>query len=138
MASGRTLDIRQPDRIRVGKTSAVVFSFSKDDNRYYERVDMLGLPQIEAISHLEPEPRRKPTIRVIQEIVFAKTFRPFSLQTTTGRVYEVHGEDSVAMGHNYLTVSAAPRDDPDGEERTENVLFTEIETIGYLDDSIHS
>jgi hypothetical protein len=53
MASGRTFDVRHPEMIRIGRTSVTVFAFSQDDERFYERVEMLGLLRIESISVLD-------------------------------------------------------------------------------------
>ena len=53
MASGRTFDVRHPEMIRIGRTSVTVFAFSQDDERFYERVEMLGLLLIESISVLD-------------------------------------------------------------------------------------
>jgi hypothetical protein len=53
MASGRTFDVRHPEMIRIGRPSVTVFAFSQDDERFYERVEMLGLLLIESISVLD-------------------------------------------------------------------------------------
>jgi hypothetical protein len=53
MASGRTFDVRHPEMIRIGRTSVTVFAFSQDDERFYMRVEMLGLLLIESISVLD-------------------------------------------------------------------------------------
>jgi hypothetical protein len=53
MASGRTFDVRHPEMIRIGRTSVTVFAFSQDDERFYERVEMLGLLRIQSISVLD-------------------------------------------------------------------------------------
>jgi hypothetical protein len=53
MASGRTFDIRHPEMIRVGRTSATVFIYTQEDQRFYEHVELLGLLLMEFVSLIE-------------------------------------------------------------------------------------
>ena len=53
MVSGRTFDVRHPEMIRVGRSTALVFSFSQNEERFFEQVEMLGLLLIESISYLD-------------------------------------------------------------------------------------
>jgi hypothetical protein len=53
MASGRTFDVRHPAMIRVGRSSVIVFDFASEEEKVYERVEMLGLLLIESIELLD-------------------------------------------------------------------------------------
>ena len=51
--SGRTFDVRHPEMIRVGANSVVVFQYLEQNERVYERFQMLGLNLIESIEHFD-------------------------------------------------------------------------------------
>ena len=53
MTSGRTYDIRHPERIRVGRTGVVIFSYTSDDPDVYDKWETVSLVLIESIDHLE-------------------------------------------------------------------------------------
>jgi len=53
MASGRTFEVRHPEMVRVGTTSAVVFDYAGNDDGLYERIELLGLLPIKAIEMLD-------------------------------------------------------------------------------------
>ncbi|HEY1376719.1 MAG TPA: hypothetical protein VGF55_07985 [Gemmataceae bacterium] len=55
MNSGRTYDIRHPEMIRVGRTSANVFLPRPGDppDAPYDRFDMVSLVLIERVEHIE-------------------------------------------------------------------------------------
>src|SRR5438105_1146679 len=53
MASGRTFEIRHPEMIRVGRTGAVIFSYTSDDPDVYDKWETVSLVLIESIDHLE-------------------------------------------------------------------------------------
>lgn len=60
MVSGRTFDVRHPEMIRVGINAVVVFEFSEQDGRIFERFKMLGLNLIESIELLDtPVPQNQ-------------------------------------------------------------------------------
>lgn len=47
--SGRTWDIRHPEMLKVGQSTALVFSYAGDAADPYEHVDMIGLRLVESI-----------------------------------------------------------------------------------------
>ena len=55
MVTGRTYDIRHPEMIRVGRTSANVFITRSNDppDAPYDRFEMVSLALIERIDHIE-------------------------------------------------------------------------------------
>jgi hypothetical protein len=52
--SGRTFDVRHPEMIRVGRTTAYIFSYFNNPPNLLEKTEMIGLILIEAIEPLEP------------------------------------------------------------------------------------
>jgi hypothetical protein len=55
--SGRTIDIRRPEMIRVGRSSVNVYTFAGEPADPYERMEMLSLVLIESI---EPPEAARP------------------------------------------------------------------------------
>ena len=53
MVSGRKFDVRHPEMVRIGMNAVVVFYFSDEIDRVYERFHMLGLQLIESIEPLD-------------------------------------------------------------------------------------
>lgn len=53
MASGRTFDVRHPEMIRVGVNAVVVFQFSEQNGRVFEKFKMLGLQLMESIELID-------------------------------------------------------------------------------------
>jgi hypothetical protein len=53
MASGRTFDVRHPEMIQVGASTALVFSPSKIDPQIFEDYEILSLMLMESIEPLE-------------------------------------------------------------------------------------
>jgi hypothetical protein len=47
--SGRTFDIRHPEMVRVGRTSANIYTFLGDPADPYERMEMISLVLIESV-----------------------------------------------------------------------------------------
>lgn len=54
MVSGRKIDIRHPEMVRVGARDLIVFTFVGDTPDVYDDWDSYSLVLIESISHLEP------------------------------------------------------------------------------------
>ncbi len=52
--SGRSYDIRHPEMIRIGRSSALIFSYSQEPNPY-EAVEMVGLILMERIEPIRAE-----------------------------------------------------------------------------------
>jgi hypothetical protein len=52
--SGRHYDIRHPEMIRVGRSSAIIFSYTADPNPY-ESAEMVGLLLMERIEPIRIE-----------------------------------------------------------------------------------
>jgi hypothetical protein len=50
---GRTFDVRHPEMVRIGRTTAVVFTFQGDPNEPFERMEMISLVLIESIAPIE-------------------------------------------------------------------------------------
>lgn len=53
MVSGRTIDVRHPEIVRVGTRDLIVFKFVSDTPDIYDDWDSYSLMLIESISHLE-------------------------------------------------------------------------------------
>ncbi len=53
MVSGRTIDVRHPEMVRVGIRDLIVFRFVSDSPDVYDDWDSYSLGLIESISHLE-------------------------------------------------------------------------------------
>jgi hypothetical protein len=53
MVSGRTVDVRHPEMVRVGVRDLIVFRFISDTPDVYDDWDSYSLGLIESISHLE-------------------------------------------------------------------------------------
>ncbi|HEV3262350.1 MAG TPA: hypothetical protein VG013_36195 [Gemmataceae bacterium] len=51
--SGRSYDIRHPEMMKVGRTSAHVFHYAADPSGPYERVEMVSLLLMERVEPLE-------------------------------------------------------------------------------------
>jgi hypothetical protein len=51
--SGRTFDIRHPEMLRVGRTTANVYSFAGEPADPYEKTEMTSLVLIESIEPIE-------------------------------------------------------------------------------------
>jgi hypothetical protein len=51
--SGRMYEIRHPEMIRVGRSTAIVFSFAGDPDEPFESMEMIGLVLIERIEPME-------------------------------------------------------------------------------------
>jgi hypothetical protein len=51
--SGRTYEIRHPEMLRVGRSSANVYSYAGKAEDPYERMEMVGLVLIERIEPIE-------------------------------------------------------------------------------------
>lgn len=54
MVSGRTIDVRHPEMVRVGTRDLIVFKFVSDNPDVFDDWDSFALLLIESISHLEP------------------------------------------------------------------------------------
>jgi len=57
--SGRAYDIRHPEMVRVGRTTAYIFSYFGNPPDLVEKMEMVGLVLIEAIEPLERAPSQK-------------------------------------------------------------------------------
>jgi hypothetical protein len=53
MNSGRTLEIRHPEMVRVGRRDLLIFSFVSDSPDVYDRWENVSLLLIESLSPLE-------------------------------------------------------------------------------------
>lgn len=53
MVSGRDIDIRHPEMVRVGARDLIVFKFVSDSADVYDDWDSFSLMLVESISHLE-------------------------------------------------------------------------------------
>jgi hypothetical protein len=53
MVSGRTIDIRHPEMVRVGTRDMILFKFISDTPDVYDDWDSFSLGLIESISHTE-------------------------------------------------------------------------------------
>ncbi len=51
--SGRVYEIRHPEMIRVGRSTAIVFSYAGNPDEPFERMEMVGLVLIERIEPME-------------------------------------------------------------------------------------
>jgi hypothetical protein len=51
--SGRVFEIRHPEMMRVGRSSAIIFSFSGEPATPYERAEMISLVLIESVEPIE-------------------------------------------------------------------------------------
>ena len=51
--SGRTFDIRHPEMLRVGRSTANVYSFAGEPADPYERMEMISLVLIESVEPIE-------------------------------------------------------------------------------------
>jgi hypothetical protein len=51
--SGRTYEIRHPEMLRVGRSSANIYSYADKPEDPYERMEMVGLVLIERIEPIE-------------------------------------------------------------------------------------
>lgn len=51
--SGRTYDIRHPEMLKVGRSSANIYSYVRKPEDPYERMEMVGLVSIERIEPFE-------------------------------------------------------------------------------------
>ncbi len=51
--SGRTFDIRHPEMLRVGRTTANVYSFAGEPADPYERMEMISLVLIESVEPIQ-------------------------------------------------------------------------------------
>jgi hypothetical protein len=51
--SGRIFDIRHPEMLRVGRTSANVYSFAGEPADPYEKMEMISLVLIESVEPIE-------------------------------------------------------------------------------------
>ena len=51
MTSGRTVDVRNPEMVRVGNRDLIVFKFVSDSLDVYDDWDSFSLTLIESISH---------------------------------------------------------------------------------------
>ncbi|MBI1832189.1 MAG: hypothetical protein HYR84_12160 [Planctomycetes bacterium] len=51
--SGRTFEIRHPEMVRVGRSSANIFTFAGEALDPYERMEMVSLLLIESVEPLE-------------------------------------------------------------------------------------
>ena len=54
MASGRELQVRHPEMVRVGKTEVVVFTYTRNDPDVHDKWETVSLERIESIGHLNP------------------------------------------------------------------------------------
>jgi len=53
MASGKTLDVRHPETVRVGRTNLLVLSFVSDQPEVFDEWQSVSLMLMESISHSE-------------------------------------------------------------------------------------
>jgi hypothetical protein len=51
--SGRTFDIRHPEMLRVGRSTANVYTFAGEPSDPFERMEMVSLILIESVEPLE-------------------------------------------------------------------------------------
>ena len=51
--SGRAFEIRHPETIKVGKTTALIFTYSGSPDAPHERVDMVSLVLMESVEVIE-------------------------------------------------------------------------------------
>jgi hypothetical protein len=51
--SGRTFDIRHPEMLRVGRSSANVYTFAGEPSDPFDRMEMVSLVLIESVQPLE-------------------------------------------------------------------------------------
>ena len=53
--SGRTFEIRHPEMVKVGKSSAYLFTYSVEEDDVIERADIVSLLLMEAFEPIEPK-----------------------------------------------------------------------------------
>jgi len=51
--SGRTIEIRHPEMLRVGRSAVNIYTFSAEPTDPYERMEMVSLILVESIEPLE-------------------------------------------------------------------------------------
>jgi hypothetical protein len=71
-----------------------------------------------------------PYQRVVNH-VFAETFQPLQIRTTSGRLFDVRHPDHLQLGRSSLTVYVSSDNDPDGPHRWEKITLESIESIDY-------
>ena len=52
--SGRTFEVRHPEMVRVGRTTAYIFTYLSEPPDVVQKMEMIGLVLIESIEPLEP------------------------------------------------------------------------------------
>ena len=55
LTSGRTCDIRHPEMLRVGKSTAIIFTSVSDDPEVFDRWETVSLLLVENVSHTQAQ-----------------------------------------------------------------------------------
>jgi len=53
--SGKTIDVRHPEMVRVGRVTFTVFEPDEQDSQYYDTFSTVSLMLVERIEHQEPK-----------------------------------------------------------------------------------
>ena len=151
MASGQSFEIRHPEMILVGRTSARVYApagldTEKPDNWHdvslmlmetLEPVDTPLLdPQRTALASAQGESTEKRmmiTSTLLSSYVKAQPFRPFRLQMAGGKTYDILHPEMIKVLKNYVIVFWFDPGETEVFDRMESVFLPLIESISHLD-----
>ncbi|MGL6095957.1 MAG: hypothetical protein ACRC7O_09200 [Fimbriiglobus sp.] len=157
-ASVRTFDIRHPEMIQVGRTTMTIFthlSASSDEGK--ERQVEVSLLHTEAVEPLdavvspqgalrsgspprgsEPIPKTTHEVKMVPPhdilgYLRATPFRPFRIQMTSGKTFDIRHPEMVRVGRGSLIVFSFVSDDPEIYDRWDSVSLMLIENLTHTD-----
>ncbi len=142
MASGRIFEVRHPDMVGVGKSTMIVYAPPENDPDGPVRWEKIPYTLIDLIAPMKVTGQGDEggiTYQKIGSHVTAEPFRPFRIQMSSGRTFEIRHPEMVQVGRNTMTIFTFLSDNPEeAKERQVEVSLLLIETIEPLNATVQT